>query len=123
MTLYVILIFVAILGGMAISVAAFGTGGKRKKIFQDIYFTIEEVDGVAVLYTKTGDYHFQYIKFNPDEPWITKTGESAPEETKALLSLSTIHPEKFIHKVKTDWSTGEILDMDADTTNNLNDKK
>lgn len=70
-----------------------------------------------------GDYHFQYIKFNPDEPWITKTGESAPEETKALLSLSTIHPEKFIHKVKTDWSTGEILDMDADTTNNLKDTK
>lgn len=70
-----------------------------------------------------GDYHFQYVKFNPDEPWIIKTGESAPVETRALLSLSTMHSEKFIHKVKTDWSTGEILDMDADNTNNLNDKK
>lgn len=70
-----------------------------------------------------GDYHFQYIKFNQDEPWITKTGKDAPVETCALLSLSTMHPEKFIHKVKTDWSTGEILDMDADTTNNLNDRK
>lgn len=70
-----------------------------------------------------GDYHFQYIKFNPDEPWITKTDENAPIETSALFSLSTMHSEKFIHKVKTDWSTGEILDMDADTTNNLNDKE
>lgn len=69
-----------------------------------------------------GDYHFQYIKFDPDEPWITSKDE-APKETNALLSLSTMHPEKFIHKVKTDWSTGEILDMDADTTNNLNDRK
>ena len=70
-----------------------------------------------------GDYHFQYIKFTPDEPWITKTGEDAPVETRALLSLSTMHSEKFIHKVKTDWSTGEILDMDADSTNNLDDRK
>ena len=44
---YVIIAFVAILIGMAISVSAFGTGGKRKKIFQDIYFSIEDVDGLV----------------------------------------------------------------------------
>ena len=44
MILYVIITLVAILIGMAISVSAFGTGGKRKKIFQDIYFSIEDVD-------------------------------------------------------------------------------
>ena len=55
MFLYVIIIFVAILVGMAISVYAFGTGGKRKKIFQDIYFSVEDCDGVGVLYTKTGE--------------------------------------------------------------------
>ena len=33
MTLYIILIFSAICVGMAISVKAFGTGGKRKRIF------------------------------------------------------------------------------------------
>ena len=38
------------------SVYAFGTGGKRKRIFQDIYFSAEETDGVGVLYTKTGEY-------------------------------------------------------------------
>ena len=41
---------------MAVSVYAFGTGGKRKRIFQDIYFTVEETDGIGVLYTKTGEY-------------------------------------------------------------------
>lgn len=56
MILYVILTFVAILIGMAISVMAFGTGGKRKKIFQNIYFSLEEVNGIGVLYTKTGEY-------------------------------------------------------------------
>ncbi len=55
MTLYIILIFSAICVGMAISVKAFGTGGKRKRIFQDIYFSIEEVDGIGVLYTKTAE--------------------------------------------------------------------
>ena len=56
MVLYVILFFVAICIGMAISVYAFGTGGKRKKIFQDIYFSVEDTDGIGVLYTKTGEY-------------------------------------------------------------------
>lgn len=41
---------------MAVSVYAFGTGGKRKRIFQDIYFTVEETDDIGVLYTKTGEY-------------------------------------------------------------------
>ena len=54
MAVYIILIFIAILIGMAISVSAFGTGGKRAKIFKDIYFSVEDVDGVGVLYTKTG---------------------------------------------------------------------
>lgn len=53
MTLYIILCFVALCAGMALSVYAFGTGGKRKRIFQDIYFSAEETDGVGVLYTST----------------------------------------------------------------------
>ena len=56
MTLYIILCFVALCAGMALSVYAFGTGGKRKRIFQDIYFSAEDTDGVGVLYTKTGEY-------------------------------------------------------------------
>ena len=42
-----------------------GTGGKRKRIFQDIYFSIEEVDGIGVLYTKTGEYSAVLKMENP----------------------------------------------------------
>ena len=52
MILYVILFFIALCIGMATSVYAFGTGGKRKKIFEDIYFSVEEVDGIGVVYAK-----------------------------------------------------------------------
>ena len=65
MVLYVILMFAAILIGMAISVFAFGTGGKRSRVFQDIYFTVEEVDGIGVLYTKNGDYSAVLAMENP----------------------------------------------------------
>ena len=44
MAVYIILIFIAILIGMAISVSAFGTGGKRAKIFKDIYFSVEHTE-------------------------------------------------------------------------------
>ena len=65
MILYVILVFAAVLVGMAVSVLAFGTGGKRSRIFQDIYFTVEEVEGIGVLYTKNGDYSAVLRMENP----------------------------------------------------------
>ena len=65
MVLYVILMFVAILVGMAVSVFAFGTGGKRSRVFQDIYFAVEEVDGIGILYTKNGDYSAVLEMENP----------------------------------------------------------
>lgn len=56
MTIYVVLMFLSILVGMAISVKAFGTGGKRAKVFEDIYFSVEDVEGIGIVYTKSGDY-------------------------------------------------------------------
>ena len=98
MTLYVILIFVAILGGMAISVAAFGTGGKRKKIFQDIYFTIEEVDGVAVLYTKTGEYSSVLKMENPVQKYSANI-DAYYEFTQLFTSIAQTLGEGYaIHK-------------------------
>ena len=41
---------------MALSVSAFGTGGKRKRMFQDIYFNVAEDEGIGVAYTKLGHY-------------------------------------------------------------------
>ena len=65
MVIYILLFFVAACIGMAISVYAFGTGGKRKKIFQDIYFSVEETDGIGVLYTKSGEYSAVLRMENP----------------------------------------------------------
>lgn len=48
----VVTLFVAILAGMGISVCAFGTGGKRPKVFEDIYFSVEDVNGMGIVYTK-----------------------------------------------------------------------
>ena len=73
MTLYVILFFIALLIGMAVSVAAFGTGGKRKKIFQNIYFSVEDTDGVGVLYTKTGEYSAILKMDNPVQKYSANT--------------------------------------------------
>ena len=54
-SIFVIVVFISILVGMAISVSAFGTGGKRAKMFENIYFSVEDVDGIGVVYTKKGD--------------------------------------------------------------------
>ena len=56
LTLFVISAVVLICIGMAIAVYAFGTGGKRANIFKDIYFSIEDVDGIGVVYTKSGEF-------------------------------------------------------------------
>lgn len=50
---------------MAISVAVFGTGGKRKRVFRDIYFSVEDNDGIGVIYTKTGEYSAVLEMENP----------------------------------------------------------
>lgn len=55
-TTVVIITFSAILLGMFLSVQLFGTGGKRAKIFEDIYFSFEDVDDAGIVYTKKGDY-------------------------------------------------------------------
>lgn len=62
---YVIIAFAAVLVGMAVSVSVFGTGGKRKRVFQDIYFSVEDCDGIGVIYTKTGEYSAVLTFDNP----------------------------------------------------------
>ena len=66
-----------------------------------------------------GNYNFRWVKFTLNEPWFTKDGKEAPKETSALLSLYTMHDEKFTHKVKTDWNSGKVISMDADNTTNI----
>ena len=98
MTLYIILIFSAICVGMAISVKAFGTGGKRKRIFQDIYFSIEEVDGIGVLYTKTGEYSAVLKMENPVQKYSADI-EAYYEFTHLFAALAQTLGEGYaLHK-------------------------
>uniref|UniRef100_UPI003565A6BC TraG family conjugative transposon ATPase n=1 Tax=Bacteroides finegoldii TaxID=338188 RepID=UPI003565A6BC len=95
---YVIIAFVAILIGMAISVSVFGTGGKRKKIFQDIYFSIEDVDGIGVLYTKTGEYSAILKMENPVQKYSANI-DSYYEFNHLITALAQTLGEGYaIHK-------------------------
>jgi energy-coupling factor transporter ATP-binding protein EcfA2 len=98
MTLYIILIFIALCAGMAISVHAFGTGGKRKRIFQDIYFTVEDVDGTGVLYTKTGEYSAVLRMENPVQKYSANI-DSYYDFTSLLTAVAQTLGEGYaIHK-------------------------
>ena len=98
MVLYVILFFVAICIGMAISVYAFGTGGKRKKIFQDIYFSVEDTDGIGVLYTKTGEYSAILRMENPVQKYSANI-DSYYEFTNLFATIAQTLGEGYaLHK-------------------------
>jgi len=98
MVLYIILFFIAVCIGMAISVYAFGTGGKRKKIFQDIYFSVEDVDGMGVLYTKTGEYSAILKLENPVQKYSANI-DNYYEFTNLLTALAQTLGEGYaIHK-------------------------
>lgn len=98
MTLYIIIAFIAILIGMAISVYAFGTGSKRKKIFQDIYFTVEEVDGMGILYSKTGEYSAVIKMENPVQKYSANI-DAYYEYTNLFSSIVLTLGEGYaIHK-------------------------
>ena len=98
MVLYVILFFVATCIGMAISVYAFGTGGKRKKIFEDIYFSVEDTDGIGVLYTKTGEYSAILRMENPVQKYSANI-DSYYEFTNLFAAIAQTLGEGYaLHK-------------------------
>ena len=83
---------------MLTSVKAFGTGGKRKKIFQDIYFSVEDVDGIGVLYTKTGEYSAIMKLENPVQKYSANI-DNYYEFTNLLTALAQTLGEGYaIHK-------------------------
>ena len=95
---YVLIAFTAILLGMFTSVKAFGTGGKRKKIFQDIYFSVEDVDGIGVLYTKTGEYS-AILKLENSVQKYSANIDNYYEFTNLLTALAQTLGEGYaIHK-------------------------
>ena len=98
MALYIILLFAALCAGMALSVCAFGTGGKRKHIFRDIYFSVENTDGIGVLYTKTGEYSAVLKIENPVQKYCADI-DSYYEFTQLFTALAQTLGEGYaLHK-------------------------
>lgn len=94
----VVTLFVAILAGMGISVCAFGTGGKRPKVFEDIYFSVEDVNGMGIVYTKGGDYSAVLKIKNPIRKYSASKA-SYYEFTDLFTSLLQLLGEGYaLHK-------------------------
>lgn len=98
MTIYVILFLIALCIGMAVSVYAFGTGGKRAKIFKEIYFSIEDINGVGVLYTKTGEFSAVLALQNPVQKYCADINEYGAFSNLLSSLMSTLGDGYSIHK-------------------------
>ena len=98
LTLFVISAVILICIGMAISVYAFGTAGKRANTFKDIYFSIEDVDGIGVVYTKTGEFSAIMRMENPVQKYSADI-ESYYAFTALMTSiLQTLGEGYALHK-------------------------
>ncbi len=94
----VILVFVSILSGMALSIWAFGTGSKRAKIFADIYFSVEDVENKGIIYTKKGDYSAVLEMENPIKKYSADT-DSYYDFTTLMASVIQVLGEGYaLHK-------------------------
>ena len=98
MTIYVIIFIAAVLVGMAVSVAVFGTGGKRAKVFRDIYFSIEDVEGIGVLYTKTGEYSAVLAVENPVQKFCANIDSYFEYSSMMASIMATLGSGYAIHK-------------------------
>ena len=117
-TIIVILVFASILLGMYLSVKAFGTGSKRAKIFENIYFSFEDVNEVGIVYTKKGDYSAILKMDNPVRKYSADT-EGYYEFTNLLASILQVLGEGYaIHKqdifVRRNFNMSSIADRSAD---------
>ena len=97
-TVIVILVFASVLLGMFISIKAFGTGGKRAKVFENIYFSFEDVNDIGVIYTKKGDYSTILKMDNPVRKYSADT-DGYYEFTSLMASVLQVLGEGYaIHK-------------------------
>lgn len=83
---------------MAISVYAFGTSSKRAKIFKEIYFSVEDIDGVGVLYTKTGEFSAILAMQNPVQKYCADINEYGSFSNLMTSLMATLGEGYAIHK-------------------------
>ena len=88
-------------------IGIFSTKEKMRTVIELLIKDSKETEG-----TPCGNFHFRYAKIEIDEPWFTNDGEASKNpEANSILSFSTMHPEKFMHEVETNWTTGEIIKL------------
>ena len=83
---------------MVISITTFGTGGKRARIFKDIYFSIEDVDGIGVLYTKTGEYSAILAMENPVQKFSADIDSYYDFSNLMAAVMATLGDGYAVHK-------------------------
>ena len=98
MVIYVIIFLIAVCLGMAISVYSFGTGSKRAKIFKEIYFSVEDIDGIGVLYTKTGEFSAILAMQNTVQKFCADINEYNSFSNLLSSLMSTLGEGYSIHK-------------------------
>lgn len=104
---------------MAISVGAFGTGGKRARIFEDIYFSIEDVNGIGIIYTKKGDYSAVLRMKNPIRKY-SADADSYYDFTTLMASVIQLLGDGYaLHKqdifVRKQFDMSSISNRDKDS--------
>lgn len=120
-TILVIVAFLSVLAGISISVGVFGTGGKRAKIFENIYFSVEDVNGIGVVYTKKGDYSAILKMDNPVKKYSADI-DSYYEFTSLMASVMQLLGEGYaIHKQ--DIFVRKKFDMSKISSKNKDAKK
>lgn len=120
-SIFVIVVFSSILVGMAISVSAFGTGGKRAKMFENIYFSVEDVDRIGVVYTKKGDYSAILKMENPVRKYSADI-DSYYDFTTLMASVMQLLGDGYaIHKQ--DIFVRKKFDMNRISSENKDSKK
>lgn len=120
-SIFVIVVFISILVGMAISVSAFGTGGKRAKMFENIYFSVEDVDGIGVVYTKKGDYSAILKMENPVRKYSADIDNYYDFTTLMASVMQLLGDGYAIHKQ--DIFVRKKFDMNRISSENKDSKK
>ncbi len=95
---YVILVIFCILVGMAVSVYAFGTGSKRSKIFENIYYSIDDIKGKGVVYTKNGEYSAVLKLENPVQQYSADTDSYYDFASLLTSIMGTVGEGYALHK-------------------------
>lgn len=119
----VILAFVCLLLGMALSVSVFGTGSKRAKAFENIYFSVEDVSGMGVLYTKKGDYSVIMSMENPVRKYSADIDRYYDFTSVMSSVMETLGEGYAIHKqdifIRKRFDTSALSMKSADTDKNF----